>query len=65
MLRTLRGSSDSSYLPVALLDDDPDKRNLRLNGVRVEGRVDDLAAVARKHQVGGVNHERRDQTPPE
>jgi FlaA1/EpsC-like NDP-sugar epimerase len=23
VLRTLRGSSDSSYLPVALLDDDP------------------------------------------
>lgn len=64
VVRTLLGSSDSSYLPVALLDDDPHKRNLRLSGVRVEGRVDDLAAVARKHQVGGVNHERRDQTPP-
>ena len=54
VLRTLRGSSDSSYLPVALLDDDPHKRNLRLSGVRVEGRVDDLAAVARKHQVDAV-----------
>jgi FlaA1/EpsC-like NDP-sugar epimerase len=54
VLRTLRGSSDSSYLPVALLDDDPHKRNLRLSGVRVEGRVADLAAVAKKHQVDAV-----------
>ena len=46
VLRTLRGSSDSSYLPVAMLDDDPSKRNLRLSGVRVEGRIDDLASVA-------------------
>jgi FlaA1/EpsC-like NDP-sugar epimerase len=54
VLRNLRGSSESSYLPVALLDDDPHKRNLRLSGVRVEGRVDDLAAVATKHHVDAV-----------
>jgi FlaA1/EpsC-like NDP-sugar epimerase len=54
VLRTLRGSSDSSYLPVALLDDDPDKRNLRLSGVRVEGRVDDLGAVAEKYHADTV-----------
>jgi FlaA1/EpsC-like NDP-sugar epimerase len=54
VLRTLRASSDSSYLPVAMLDDDPSKRNLRLSGVRVEGRVDDLAAVAARHHVDAV-----------
>jgi FlaA1/EpsC-like NDP-sugar epimerase len=48
------GRADSSYLPVALLDDDPDKRNLRLSGVRVEGRVDDLEAVAKKYHVDAV-----------
>jgi FlaA1/EpsC-like NDP-sugar epimerase len=54
VLRTLRGSSESQYLPVALLDDDPDKRNLRLHGVRVEGRVDDLESVAAKHHAEAV-----------
>jgi FlaA1/EpsC-like NDP-sugar epimerase len=54
VLRTLRGSSDSSYLPVALLDDDPHKRNLRLSGVRVEGRVDDLEVVATKYHADAV-----------
>jgi FlaA1/EpsC-like NDP-sugar epimerase len=54
VLRTLRGSSDSSYLPVALLDDDLDKRLLRLSGVRVEGRVDDLPEVAAKYHADAV-----------
>jgi FlaA1/EpsC-like NDP-sugar epimerase len=54
VLRTLRASSDSSYEPVALLDDDPAKRNLRLSGVRVEGAVDDLPAVAARHHADAV-----------
>jgi FlaA1/EpsC-like NDP-sugar epimerase len=54
VLRTLRASSDSSYVPVAMLDDDPSKRNLRLSGVRVEGKVDDLGAVAARHHADAV-----------
>jgi len=53
ILRTLR-SSDSPYEPVALVDDDPHKRNLRMSGVRVEGRVDDLGRVAAKHHADAV-----------
>ena len=45
-LRTLRSSTDAPYVVTAMVDDDPPKRNLRLSGVRVEGRVDDLPAVA-------------------
>jgi FlaA1/EpsC-like NDP-sugar epimerase len=36
----------SPYLPVAMLDDDPAKRNLRRRGVRVMGGRDDLGRVA-------------------
>ena len=54
VLRTLRASSDSSYEPVAMLDDDPAKRKLRLSGVRVDGTVDDLPAVAAKHHADAV-----------
>ncbi|WP_242424399.1 nucleoside-diphosphate sugar epimerase/dehydratase, partial [Frankia sp. EI5c] len=42
MLRT----PDSPYLPVALLDDDPDTWNLQLSGVRVRGGREAIAAVA-------------------
>ena len=54
MLRTLRAASDSSYEPVVLLDDDPAKRKLRLSGVRVEGRIDDLPTVAARYQADAV-----------
>lgn len=36
----------SLYYPVALLDDDPHKRNRELHGVRVRGTQEDLEAVA-------------------
>jgi FlaA1/EpsC-like NDP-sugar epimerase len=37
----------SAYVPVALVDDDPRKANLRILGVRVLGTGDDLVEVAR------------------
>ncbi|MCQ9618265.1 polysaccharide biosynthesis protein [Paenalcaligenes niemegkensis] len=39
---------------VALIDDDPKKLGLELQGCRVEGRVSDLPEVMRKHQVKHV-----------
>ncbi len=41
----------SSYVPVAVLDDDPGHQNLRLRGVRVRGTRDDLEAVAREYRA--------------
>lgn len=41
----------STYLPVALVDDDPAKRNLRLKGVPVMGTRRDVGIVARKLDV--------------
>jgi FlaA1/EpsC-like NDP-sugar epimerase len=43
------GDQHSPYVPVALLDDDPSKRTLRIRGVRVEGGRDELPVVARRH----------------
>ncbi len=54
ILRTLRASTESPYVPVAMVDDDHAKRNLRMSGVRVEGRVDDLVAVADRHRATAV-----------
>lgn len=46
VVRALLADDHSPYRPVAMLDDDPHKRNLRLSGVPVEGTLDDLAKVA-------------------
>jgi len=45
---------NSPYLPVALVDDDPAKRNLRILGVPVVGRRGDLAEAARRFGAQGV-----------
>jgi FlaA1/EpsC-like NDP-sugar epimerase len=54
VLRTLRSSSDAPFVPVAMVDDDPTKRKLRMSGVRVEGTVDELIAVAAHRQATAV-----------
>jgi len=45
---------DSPYLPVALVDDDPAKRNLRILGVPVVGKRDRLADAAERFEADGV-----------
>jgi FlaA1/EpsC-like NDP-sugar epimerase len=52
--RALLTDASSSYEPVALLDDDPTKRNLHFQRVRVEGTLDDLEAVAERHHARHV-----------
>ena len=54
VLRTLRASAGDPFVPVAMVDDDRSKRNLRMLGVRVEGRVDDLVDVARRRSATSV-----------
>jgi FlaA1/EpsC-like NDP-sugar epimerase len=54
IVRTLNTNPSSPYLPVALVDDDPLKARLRIEGVRVEGTIDDLAAVARQFNAATV-----------
>ncbi len=46
LVHRLAGQRDSEYQPVALLDDDPAKRHLRIRGVPVRGGREQLAAVA-------------------
>ncbi len=44
----------SGYLPVAVLDDDPAKQNLRLRKLRVVGTRQDLRTVAQQTQADSV-----------
>ncbi|KFN44445.1 nucleoside-diphosphate sugar epimerase/dehydratase [Arenimonas oryziterrae] len=46
LLRDFR--SDGRYLPVGLLDDKADMRHMKVQGVPVLGRIDDIADVARE-----------------
>jgi FlaA1/EpsC-like NDP-sugar epimerase len=48
IVRSLLAFPDGPYRPVAMVDDDPLKAKLRTQGVRVEGVIDELGAVARR-----------------
>ncbi len=48
MMRAMLLDSDGLYFPVALLDDDPLKRNRQLEGVRVSGTRADIADAAHR-----------------
>jgi lipopolysaccharide/colanic/teichoic acid biosynthesis glycosyltransferase len=44
----------SRYRPVGILDDDPNKRQRQVAGVRVVGMIDDLAYAAKKMSVDAI-----------
>lgn len=46
LVTSMLSDPDSPYVPLALLDDDPAKRRLRLRGVPVAGNRDDISRVA-------------------
>lgn len=54
VIDALVASPTSPYVPVALLDDDPQRRHARIRNVRVSGGRHDMAAAARRHVADTV-----------
>jgi FlaA1/EpsC-like NDP-sugar epimerase len=54
LVDVLLADPSSRYLPVAVLDDDPAKQNLRLRRLKVSGTRRDLTAVAARHRADSV-----------
>ncbi|WP_199853870.1 nucleoside-diphosphate sugar epimerase/dehydratase [Plantactinospora sp. BB1] len=54
LLRAMLTDPDGRYLPVGLLDDDPDKRHLRVDGVRTHGGRGDIATAVTRTGAGTV-----------
>jgi len=54
LVRSMLHDPDGHYLPVGLLDDDPDKRNLHVHGVPVLGTREDLARALARTGAGTV-----------
>ena len=54
LLREMKRNRDLGYTPVGLIDDDPRKRRLRVQGTRVRGGRADLSRVLREIHVDEV-----------
>lgn len=50
----MRSDCTQAYRPIGLIDDDPAKRHLRRNGLKVLGSSSDLTEIAVRHQVSTV-----------
>jgi len=51
LVKRMQESAGSSIYPVAIVDNDASKQNLRLAGVTVGGDVDDIPELARKYRA--------------
>ncbi|MCM1011149.1 MULTISPECIES: nucleoside-diphosphate sugar epimerase/dehydratase [unclassified Brevibacterium] len=54
LIRQMLSDPAGAYLPVGLIDDDPRKRHLSIQGVRVRGTSEDIAEVVEALDVAGV-----------
>lgn len=50
--RLFAATSESPYRPIGFIDDDPAKRRLHMNGLRVLGTLADLDSIVRSRNVG-------------
>ena len=51
LVKRMQESGDSTIYPVAMVDNDLDKRNLRLAGVTVGGGVEDIPELVKKYKA--------------
>ena len=59
LIRRLHREPNAAYRPVAILDDDPAKRRLRIHGIPVLGDRTRMAEVAAAHRGHGAGHRDR------
>src|SRR3989344_6380086 len=51
ILRSMLSLRNTSYLPVGFVDDSPMKKNVKIHGLKVLGKILDIPAVARDNQI--------------
>src|SRR4029077_13466992 len=50
IVQEMQRSRMLSYTPIGFVDDDEQKRNFKIQGVRVLGTTDDLSRIVREHK---------------
>ena len=51
LVRDLLSNPNSGYLPIIFVDDDPSKQNREIRGIRVVGKIDQLAFLVRQWEI--------------
>lgn len=51
LVRNIKGNPLPEYTPVCFVDDDPNKQNLTINGLKVKGKIEDIPQLVRKENI--------------
>lgn len=51
ILRNISSSKISPYFPVGFVDDSPMKRSLKIHGIKVLGKIQDIPYIVKNHQI--------------
>ncbi|MGR3278828.1 polysaccharide biosynthesis protein [Acaryochloris marina NIES-2412] len=51
LVRALKSNPDMGFLPIAFVDDDPQKRKLKINGLPILGDCDLIPEIVRTYQI--------------
>jgi UDP-GlcNAc:undecaprenyl-phosphate GlcNAc-1-phosphate transferase len=51
LLKEIQNNPESEYIVVGFIDDDDDKKNLRINGVKVLGNVESIPAISQQYGI--------------
>ncbi|MBM3206350.1 MAG: polysaccharide biosynthesis protein [Candidatus Staskawiczbacteria bacterium] len=51
VLRNIISTKSNSYLPIGFVDDNPIKKNVKIHGVSVLGKVSDIPKIVKEHNV--------------
>lgn len=54
LIRSMFASDDHPHIPVAFVDDDRTKRNSRILGVPIMGRIEEIPVIVERMQIRGV-----------
>jgi len=54
LLKDMAEGNTSDYVPVAIIDDDPNKQGMHLNGVKIVGNRDRIADVVKRLQIDTI-----------
>ena len=51
ILRSILSSKTYAYFPVGFIDDNPMKKGVKIHGLHVLGKISDIPAIAKSHQI--------------
>ncbi len=54
IVRDMKRERNSNFMPIGFIDDDPSKKNIKIHGVKVLGRKEDIPEIIKRYEIDEV-----------